>query len=307
MKAHAAITTLLVCLTLMAPAVRAREDSPALPDSVKLDAVRLDIVLGAGELREPLGLSVDDRGFVLVADAMAGKVYGYSQGGESLEFDRPRLDAGFYPIDVAAHGTLVYVLDYSGDRVLRYDYKGVWLDVLLDFSGSPVRPVSLTSGRGGRLITTDRENQQVTVWSPLLDVEFTTGEYGWSDGSFDKPLKATFFDDEKIAVAESGNARVQILSGSGGFDGYAVPTGGEKMGSPRYVCSGPAGYLFVADPGAGRVFCFTPSLDHVLTIGADEGMKPSAVAVSWEGLLYVADLETRSVLVYRLDYPGRKR
>jgi len=58
----------------MAPAVRAREDSPAPPDSVKLDAVRLDIVLGAGELREPLGLSVDDRGFVLVADAMAGKV-----------------------------------------------------------------------------------------------------------------------------------------------------------------------------------------------------------------------------------------
>ena len=82
-------------------------------------------------------------------------------------------------------------------------------------------------------------------------------------------------------------------------------SGGEEMKSPRYVCGGLDGYLFVADPGTGLVYAFTPSLDHVLTIGRGEGIRPSAVAASWDFRLYVADLKTRSILVYRLDYPGK--
>ncbi len=271
-----------------------------------LSAERLDMVLGAGDLREPLGLAVDDRGFVLVADAMAGKVYRYSPDGASVEFEVPNLDAGFYPIDVAAYGTLVYVLDYAGNRLLRYEYRGAWLDVLLDFSQFPrMKPASVTSSGGGRLLTTDLDHHDITIWSPLLEIEIRTGGYGWVDGSFEKPMKAALFGDEKIAVAEFGNARVQILGSGGGFEGYALLAGGAKMKSPRYVCGGLDGYLFVADTGAGMVYGFTPSLEHVLTIGDGADLRPSAVAVSWDFRLYVADLRTRSIFVYRLDYPGR--
>ena len=305
MKTLSIVSCFLLCAAALAGGAFAQEDSTATTGDL-LGAERLDIVLGAGELREPLGLAVDDRGFVLVSDAMAGKVYRYSQDGTSLEFEAPDLDAGYYPIDVAAHGTLVYVLDYAGNRILRYEYKGAWLDVLLDFSlFEGVKPVSLTSSTGGRLLTTDHESHAVTVWSPLLDVEIRTGEYGWADGSFEKPMKAALFGDERIAVAELGNSRVQILSGAGGFDGYAILAGEAEMGSPRYVCGGLDGYLFVADPGTGLVYGFTPSLEHVLTIGEGEDIRPSAVAASWDHRLYVADLKTRSILVYRLDYPGK--
>jgi len=291
---------------MFAVGAHAQDDSISVTAGDFLRSERLDIVLGAGKLREPLGLAVDDRGFVLVADAMAGKVYRYSQDGVPLEFETPDLDAGFYPLDIAAHGTFVYVLDYAGNRILRYEYKGAWLDVLLDFSQfERMKPASLTSSTGGRLLTTDLENHNVTVWSPLLDVEIRTGEYGWADGSFEKPVKAALFGNEKIAVAEFGNARVQILGGSGGFEGYALLADGEEMRSPRYVCGGLDGYLFVADPGSGLVYGFTPSLEHVLTIGEGEDIRPSAVAASWDYRLYVADLKTRSILVYRLYYPGK--
>ena len=306
MKIPSILTCILLCIAVFPAVLHAQEDSTSIVTEDVLRAERLDIVLGAGELREPLGLAVDDRGFVLVADAMAGKIYRYSQDGTSLEFEAPHLDAGFYPIDVAAHGTFVYVLDYAGNRILRYEYKGAWLDVLLDFSlFERMKPASLTSSTGGRLLTTDLENHDVTIWSPLLDVEIRTGEYGWADGSFEKPVKAALFGDERIAVAEFGNSRVQILGGAGAFEGYAVLTDGIEMKSPRYVCGGLDGYLFIADPGAGLVYAFTPSLDHVLTIGGGEGIRPSAVAASWDYRLYVADLKTRSIIVYRLDYPGK--
>ncbi|MCK4548961.1 MAG: NHL repeat-containing protein [Candidatus Krumholzibacteria bacterium] len=306
MKTPSILSCVLFCVAMFAGGAPAQEDSTSAVADDVLRAERLDIILGAGELREPLGLAVDDRGFVLVADAMAGKVYRYSQDGVSLAFEAPALDAGFYPIDVAAQGTRVYVLDYAGNRILRYEYKGAYLDVLLDFSLFPrMKPVSLTSSTGGRLLTTDLENHNITVWSPLLDIEISTGEYGWADGSFEKPVKAALFGDEKIAVAEFGNSRVQILGGSGGFEGYAVLSGGAEMGSPRYVCGGLDGYLFVADPGTGLVYGFSPSLDHVLTIGGGEDIRPSAVAASWDYRLYIADLKTRSILVYRLDYPGK--
>lgn len=306
MKIPSILISILLCIAVFPVGLHAQEDSTSTVTEDVLRAERLDIVLGAGELREPLGLAVDDRGFVLVADAMAGKVYRYSQDGASLEFEVPGLDAGFYPIDVAAHGTFVYVLDYAGNRMLRYEYKGAWLDVLLDFSlFERMRPASLTSSAGGRLLTTDIENHEITVWSPLLDVEIRTGEYGWADGSFEKPVKAALFGDERIAVAEFGNSRVQILGGAGGFEGYAALSGGGEMKSPRYVCGGLDGYLFVADPGTGLVYAFTPSLAHVLTIGGGEEIRPSAVAASWDYRLYIADLKTRSILVYRLDYPGK--
>lgn len=306
MKIPSMMSCILLGISVLAGSLCAQDDSTAAVAGDLLRAERLDIVLGAGELREPLGLAVDDRGFVLVADAMTGKVYRYSQDGASLEFEVPGLDAGFYPIDVAASGTFVYVLDYAGNRILRYEYKGAWLDVLLDFSlFERMKPVSLTSSTGGRLLTTDLENHNVTVWSPLLDVEIRTGEYGWADGSFEKPVKAALFGDERIAVAEFGNSRVQILGAAGGFEGYALRADGAEMRSPRYVCGGLDGYLFVADPGTGLVYGFTPSLEHVLTIGVGEEIRPSAVAASWDYRLYVADLKTRSILVYRLDYPGK--
>jgi hypothetical protein len=190
--------------------------------------------------------------------------------------------------------------------VLRYEFKGAWLDVLVDFSQfSRMKPVSLTSSAGGRLLTTDMENHDLTVWSPLLDVEIRTGEFGVGDGSFEKPTKAALFGDEKIAVAEFGNARVQILGGSGGFEGYARAVEGLEMKSPRYVAGGLDGYLFIADPEAGLVYGFTPGLEHVLTIGEGEDIRPSAVAASWDQRLYVADVRSRTILVYRLHYPGK--
>ena len=284
--------------------------APSDPDTS--NALRIEETsfrFGAGDLREPTGVAVDARGVVYVSDAMAGKVFRYTPGGLSLEFERPPNNAAFYPIDVAVQESFVLVLDYSQNRILRYDPQGVYLDVLLSFETfDRVRPVSLTGGPGGRIITADIVNHTVVLWTPLLARELTIGEFGRGPGRFSAPRKAAFLPNQGLVVVESGNRRLQFFSPSGSFERIVQPSSGDSFVSPRSVEVDHAGTIFVCDAQRGRVSVFTATGEHVTDIDSCLGkaISPAAAAAGWDGTLYVADLKSRSVLVYRLHYPRER-
>ncbi len=264
--------------------------------------------LGKGDLREPLGLDVDTGGNVYVADAMTGKVFRFSPDGGSIEFEKPPRDPSIYPIDLAVDGSFVYVLDYATNRLLRYDDRGAYLDILISFSTRErVQPVSVASGGGGRLVTTDLKNNSVIVWTPLLDVELSWNEYGWAAGALDRPARAVILPDERIAVAELGNKRVQLFSPTGTYMRTFSPPDSVAFQSPRYICSDRDGNLFVADTGGGALYVFSPEGILLARIDSYRGerISPSAVAAGWNDDLYVADLESGSILVFRLYSPGK--
>jgi DNA-binding beta-propeller fold protein YncE len=260
---------------------------------------------GLGELREPLAVAIDQRGRIFVADAMTGKIYRYSPDGDSMEFEGSSAATGLFPLDLGVEGSMVYVLDYTENRVLRYDASGAFLDILLSFDEfRGMRPVSFTVGEGGRFLTTDIEHHSLTVWTPLLEIEFTTGEYGWSRGSFDDPRKAASLPDGRIAVVESGNKRLQILSPTGTYVRIVEPPDESPFVSPRWVETDGAGNIFVADTGAGALFVFDPEgklLERIDSYGGEK-IVPASAAVGWDDLLYVTDLRSKSILAYRLHY-----
>lgn len=273
------------------------------PGAIRIE--ELGTRLGEGELREPLAVTVDQRGRVYVADAMAGKIYRYSTDGSSLEFERSSAATALFPLDLGVEGSMVYVLDYAENRVLRYDDSGAFLDILLSFGEFPkMRPVSFTVGEGGRFLTTDIENHSMTVWTPLLEIEFTAGEYGWTMGAFDDPRKAASLPDGRIAVVESGNRRLQIFTPTGTCERIIVPPEETPFLSPRWVASDGAGNIFVADTEACVLFVFNPEgglLDRIESHGG-AGIVPTSVAIGWNDQMYVTDLRSKSVLVYRLHY-----
>jgi streptogramin lyase len=277
--------------------------------SITLRIEESGVRLGSGELREPIGVAVDSRGFVYVADAMAGKVYRYAPGGASLEFERPPSSSAFYPIDVAVQESFILVLDYSRNKLLRYDYEGAYLDVLMSFDQfDRVRPVSLTAGPGGRLITADVANHTIALWTPLLDLELTIGGFGWGEGRFNEPRKAAFLPSQEIVAVESGNRRLQFFFPSGRYERTVRAPGGVPFVSPRSVSIDLAGTIFVCDPPAGRISVLSADGASVATIDryAGESLVPSAAAPGWDGSLYVADLKSHSILVYRLLHPRGK-
>ncbi len=290
------------------PAPFAPVPADSVPPHAPLAGLRIEetgIRLGAGELREPIAVAVDQLGYVYVADAMAGKVFRFDSGGGALEFSRPREEAGFYPIDIAVQESFILVLDYAGNRLLRYDAKGTYLDVLLSFASSGARPVSITAGPGGRLITTDLVNDAVELWTPLLEPEISLGGFGRTAGSFIDPRKAAFLPRQEIVVAESGNKRLQLFSPSGRYERSA---GEGELVFPRCVAADARGSVFVCDPEGKRVAVYSAALEHIADIAGDGGapVSPAAAAPGWDGTLYVADLASRSVIVYRLVYPDEK-
>jgi DNA-binding beta-propeller fold protein YncE len=280
------------------------------PDtSLALRITETTVRLGSSDLREPTGVAVDFLGCVYVADAMAGKVFRYAPDGSSLEFERPPNNAAFYPIDVAVLESFVLVLDYSGNTLLRYDAKGAYLDVLIAFDQfDRVRPVSVTAGPGGSLITADVTNHTVALWTPLLDLELMIGEFGWGAGRFNEPRKGAFLSGRGIVVVESGNRRLQFFSPSGRYERTVQPPASLPFVSPRSVSVDPAGVIFVCDPDGGRISVFNFDGSYVTAVDAYGGnaIAPAAAAVGWDGKLYVADLKSRSVLVYRLNSPRDK-
>jgi tripartite motif-containing protein 71 len=274
----------------------------AMPGRLRIEET--GIRYGTGELREPVGIAVDALGFVYVADAMAGKVFRFDASG-SLEFSRPREEAGFYPIDIAVQESFIFVLDYAGNRLLRYDAEGAYLDVLFSFAALDERPVSLTSGAGGRLITTDLLNDTVELWTPLLEPEISIGGFGRTPGSFSDPRKAAFLPRHEIVVVESGNGRIQLFSPSGRYERTA---GEGEFVFPRCVSADAQGTIFVCDPDGKRLAMYSSDLEHIADIDSDRGapIAPAAAAPGWDGKLYVADLVSRSIIVYRLIYSSDK-
>jgi sugar lactone lactonase YvrE len=183
------------------------------PDTVR--SVRIEETparFGAGDLREPTGIAADARGYVYVADAMAGKVFRYAPDGSSAEFERPPDNAGYYPIDLAVLESFVLVLDYSRNALLRYDFRGAYLDVLLAFDQfDRMRPVSVSASAGGSIIACDVASQTVALWTPLLDLELVIGGFGRGEGRFNEPRKAAFLPGQRIVTVESLNRRLQFL------------------------------------------------------------------------------------------------
>jgi hypothetical protein len=282
-----------------------RRDQASGRSGSRLGVEELDRRFGSDVLREPLAVAVDQRYFVYVADAMAGKVFRFDSQGNSLEFEQPAVSANIYPIDLAVEGSTVYILDYTNNKVLRYDYRGAFLDVLIAFSEfGRMRPVSFTAGEEGRFITTDIEANSATIWTPLLRIELQVGEFGWALGAFDGPRKATSLPDGGIAIVESGNRRIQILSSGGRFERSIEPPEGAALETPRWIAGDGRGNLFVADADAGAVFVF--SIEGKLLIEIDshggEPISPTAAAVGWDDHLYITDLRSKSVLMYRLYY-----
>ena len=265
--------------------------------------------LGLGELREPIGIAADSRGFVYVADAMTGKVYRYSFDGRSVEFERPPDNPSFYPIDIAVQESFVYVLDYSTNALLRYDYRGAFLDVLVSFDQFPnVRPVSVSTGPGGRFLVTDIVDHSVSGLTTLLDLELSLGQFGSGPGTFNEPRRAVFLPDERIAVVESANRRVQVFSPAGTFERILAPPSGRGFASPRSLVADARGNIFVADTQRGSVVVYAGGNAPAFEVDSFAGdpIAPSALAIDWSNNLYVADLTSRSILVYHLMYPGRK-
>jgi len=103
-------------------------------------------------------------------------------------------------------------------------------------------------------------------------LRFSLGRTGSQDGSFNQP-RGLALKNDKLYVADSGNARVQIFSGDGVFvDKIShADFSGDLMKKPVAVVLDSQNRLYVADEGSGQVLVFSP--EHKLLYRLNENRR----------------------------------
>ncbi len=307
---YSSIGTLLVLLAVAGcvphverPAVVSAAPGGETPEVSYRDAA--GITLGA-----PMALAVDFSGNMYVADAAPGRVVCWLASGTgavegAVEFQRPTQQPGFYPSDIAVSGFFVYALDPVARTLLRFDNRGAYRDVLIEFdelsSGRRITPTGLDVDAYGRIAVSDVGNHQVLVFNAYLAVELAFGSYGSHAGQLDGPQGVSFAPDGNFLVTDTGNRRVQIFDAGGSFVAL-VPSGGESpLVKPRRAVADEDGNVYVADPEAKRVFIFRRdgALARSIIPSQVADFRPTDVALGPSGSIYVSDSANASLYVFK--------
>ncbi|MDQ7073780.1 MAG: tetratricopeptide repeat protein [Gammaproteobacteria bacterium] len=90
-------------------------------------------------------------------------------------------------------------------------------------------------------------------------LRFSLGRTGSQDGSFNQP-RGVALKNDRLYVADSGNARLQIFSQDGVFIDKisAVDFDDDVMGKPVAVALDSQNRIYVADEGSGQILVFSP-------------------------------------------------
>lgn len=181
---------------------------------------------GVGHLQRRLPLPADvvpgalasvpgeDR--VLVHDLAASRVLRLVPGGEIVPFDAAgsgvEIEGWVSGLaGIPGGGFLAAIADRG--EIRRFDAAGEleasWS--LPAANGVPAWPAGLAVEPGGDVIVADRHGNRLIVFSADGTVEGSGSGRGWEAGSLLFPADLTRLGDDRLAVADLGNGRIQVF------------------------------------------------------------------------------------------------
>lgn len=215
---------------------------------------------GKNELSKPLGVGMDAKQWVYIADVTAGNVKVFDQLGllikvigSSEELEKP--------VDVAANE--------SGDRIYVLDAGGV-------------------SSDKHRVIIYDAEGNKVGE----------IGQRGSAEGEFNLPNQIAVGKDGNVYVLDAKNFRVQVFSAEGEFIRAWGKVGRSlgDMARPRGIAVDNENNVYITDAVFRNFQVFKPTGELLMFIG-DQGLDdkpgqyvlPAGISVDETNRVYIVD------------------
>ena len=335
---------LAAALTIGAGGVAAGLPEQVLVGGLELEAEWSATGVPGSPLDHPMGIAVDSRGRVLVADGSA-RIVVYDAGGTPIA--RWGLPQGTRPVGLASRpdGSLL-VTDYTGDRVLVLDAAGMVIDswgergtepgqfeapsgvavtpaghvIVVEFMGQRVQELDGDGNfvrflEGGTAARAHVEQRRAGpgMDEMMLDMSGTPPP-GNPDGLFVFPTDAAVGPDGTIYISNTHAYEILVFAPGGALRagwGSKGPEAGQWE-VPVGVGTDAHGDLYVADSANFRVQGLNPRGDAFLVSRADERWyrttrriySPADVALDSAGRLYVVDFAGSRIQRFRVQRPA---
>ncbi|MCZ6676440.1 MAG: hypothetical protein O7E52_04235 [Candidatus Poribacteria bacterium] len=278
---------------------------------------------GAGQFLRPVGLALDHRGFVYVADSGNNRIQVVDAEGNFIaEFGVRGWRTGEFdnPTDVAINfqrTELLYVADTDNDRI-QYCNLVDWIFHVMVGSGSESEdadgdrdreieldlPRGIGIGRNGEVYVVDTGNHRF-VQSDADGIPVSTqGSFGGAREQFRDPTDLVVDAHGNLYIVDSGNHRIKKYD----FSGNLVQiwgTQGEAPGQfrePSHIALDRWNYLYVTDRGNQRIQVFTTDGQPVMEFNNETLIDPVGIAISKTDLVFVSDLGTNDIKVFQIIY-----
>ncbi|HIJ83338.1 MAG: 6-bladed beta-propeller [Magnetococcales bacterium] len=224
-----------------------------------------------GAVDKPLGIALDQKGLIYVADSKKKSIIVYDQLGLWVKLigDEKTLTN---PVAVGVSPT--------GDRVYALD------------NGGP-------SSQAHRMVIFDQEGKQQDA---------PVGRRGQNDGEFNYPTDISVGTDGRVYVLDSGNFRIQVFDRDGRFlkKWGKIGQGLGQFARPRAIAVDKDNLVYVLDGAFANLQVFNDQGQLLLPIGERSKADgpgtfaaPSGVATDETGRVYVIDQWLKKVEILR--------
>ena len=268
------------------------------------------LILTIGGVEKPWGVSINQRGEVVVAEWEGDRVSVFSPSGEKLRSVGTRGSGPGQvkcPCEVAVDGEgNILVADSANSRIQRFTSKGQFL-ASVGTKGSGHLQFSSPTGiainaSNNKVYVTDTINYRIQVLNSDLTFSSTFGERGSGTGQFNYPRGIACNSTGKVYVADYFNNRIQVFTAEGEFLHMfgRLGQGRGELNSPVGVAIDTSGMVYVSEEGNRGVSVFTSEGQNVASFGR-MGRGPgefSGLAVDNSGVVYVCDWENNCVQLF---------
>jgi DNA-binding beta-propeller fold protein YncE len=257
---------------------------------------------------EPWGVSVNQRGEVVVTEWGGHRVSVFSPSGEKLfSFGTRGSGPGqlWYPNEVAIDGEGNMLLaDGENNRIKRFTPEGISLGNYERLQFSLPTGIAFNASNN-KIYVGDTFNDRLQVLTIDLTSSTSFGKLGSGKGQFIRPCGIACDSSGRVYVADRNNHRIQVFTADLKFLRMFGKCGQDvgELYYPVGVAIDANQMVYVSEQRNHRVTVFTSEGQLVMSFGVKgaglgEFTSPKGIAVDKYGVVYVCDMDNNRVQVF---------